>query len=104
MAKQELNLTEPTRWFLGTSDCDTCGSNWEEADFDPTWDEETGVWLFGYRVGCYSGDSLLSTDEDRETRLEEMFARLRSMFSDTWTKTEEKQVRALIAAAEGARP
>lgn len=51
-------------WPLGEDyDCETCGQTYNEVGLE-TWDEETGVWQLYIRVGCYGGDSVMSTDAE----------------------------------------
>lgn len=65
-------------WSLGDDDyCDTCGSSWNMARFDPDW-YDTNAWMFNYSVGCYGGDSVSYNDEDREEKLDNIFKHLRS--------------------------
>ncbi len=92
---------ETTNWFLGSEDCETCGTNDDEVEFDPAWDED-GVWSFSYRVGCYGGDQLLSTDEDIQERLVEMFEHLRMVSPEHWGAEQEAEVRELIQNIEDA--
>jgi hypothetical protein len=102
MSDLDYNLDdETTSWFLGSDDCETCGINEDEAEFDPAWDEY-GVWSFSYRAGCYGGDQLLSTDDDIQERLLEMFEHLRMISPDHWGAEQEAEVRELIQNIEDA--
>jgi len=59
---------ESFTWSLGEDyDCDTCGYTNNEVGLD-LWDEEKGIWQLSIRVGCYGGESVLSTDPDWKTK------------------------------------
>ena len=65
------------QWDLGDDDyCDTCGSSWNMAEFDPDFNGPD-EWQFSYHVGCYGGDSVSYRSDDREEKLDEMFKYLR---------------------------
>jgi hypothetical protein len=51
-------------WLLGEDyDCETCGRTYNEVGLE-LWDEDTGVYQLYIRVGCYGGDSVMSTDPE----------------------------------------
>jgi hypothetical protein len=53
---------------LGTSDCETCGTNYETVEVL----FEDGGYRFRLRAGCYSGSEILETERDRfVTRLKD---------------------------------
>lgn len=81
-------------WALGDDyDCETCGFTYNEADLDLDWDE-SGVWMFSYRAGCYGGESVMGSDPQAAQRLEAILIDLRA-FSE-WTKEHEHKVRSLL--------
>lgn len=97
----ELDDYEIKSWTLGNdTDCETCGMSWNEAEFDPHFNGEN-KWSFHYRVGCFDGASLFSSDEDREEKLEEMFADLNTF--PGWPEDGEKVVRKMIKEYDDAR-
>lgn len=85
-------------WSLGDgSDCDTCGWNIEEAELDLDWEGDgSGIWCFSYRVGCYGGSSIMSTEENAFPRLQKMLTDLRGY--EHWTEGNERKVLSLIRA------
>lgn len=55
-------------WFLGDdTDCELCGITYNEVGLE-LWDEEENIWQFYIRVGCYEGDSVMSTDPEWEKK------------------------------------
>lgn len=67
-------------WSLGNDDyCETCGSSWNMAEFDPDW-HDPNAWMFSYRVGCYGGASVSYNDEDREEKVEDMLKYLQETY------------------------
>ena len=92
---------EVESWVLGNDiDCETCGTSWNEAEFDPHFSGRNN-WSFHYRVGCYNGDSLMWEDENREERLSEMFEYLNTF--PGWSKEAENTVRGMIEKCESER-
>lgn len=88
-------------WTLGNdTDCETCGMSWNEAEFDPHFSGKN-EWSFHYRVGCYSGASLYWSDENREDKLQEMFAHLNTF--PGWPRREDLLVREMIEECDEAR-
>lgn len=88
-------------WSLGNDDyCDTCGSSWNMAEFDPDW-HDPNAWMFGYRVGCYGGDSISYFDENREEKLDEMFKYLRNY--PGWPRRLDVVIREWIEECDKAR-
>lgn len=83
-------------WSLGDDyDCETCGYTWNEAELDLDWDGEgQGVWMFGYRTGCYGGNSVTSTQEDAAEKLEVLLKEV-SQYPE-WSADIEKKVRTLL--------
>lgn len=64
MSQDTIDLT----WPLGDNhDCELCGFTWNEVGLE-TWDEEEGIWQLYIRVGCYGGDSVMSTDSNWEKK------------------------------------
>lgn len=81
-------------WMLGNDiDCEACGTSWNEAEFDPHFLDEN-KWSFHYRVGCYSGDSLMWEDDNREEKLNQMFEHLSDF--PGWSIEAEQTVRKMI--------
>ncbi len=88
-------------WSLGDdTDCDTCGLSWNEAEFDPDF-SDTNEWSFHYRVGCYGGDGVDYYSENREEKLKEMFADLRTY--PGWPRRQENIIREMIEECDKAR-
>jgi len=83
-------------WALGDDyDCDTCGNTWNEAELDLDWDGEgEGAWMFGYRTGCYGGNSVTSTEDGAVDKLEVLFKEVRGY--PEWSVEIEKQIRGLL--------
>ena len=49
-------------WMLGDDwDCDTCGYTWNTLRLEE-WDDD--LWYVTMSVGCYGGESVMSTDEN----------------------------------------
>ena len=88
-------------WSLGNDDyCDTCGSSWNMAEFDPHWHDDY-AWEFGYRVGCYGGNSVSYDSDNREEKLNEIFKELRTY--PGWPRREEIIVREMIEECDRLR-
>lgn len=88
-------------WMLGNDiDCDTCGTSWNEAEFDPDF-QGPNKWSFNYNVGCYGGAGLDYDSENREQKLDEMFEYL-STFPG-WSGIQEMAVRTMIAECDSER-
>jgi len=94
-------MTEEDRdlsWSLGDdSDCETCGITYNEARFDPDFHDDN-KWEFSCRVGCYGGQSVSYSTENREHELNEIFEYL-SDFPE-WYKEDETTVRNMITKCE----
>jgi hypothetical protein len=89
-----MSEDEPTTWDLGDDYfCDSCGSTWNELEFDP---EGGNGWTAAVRVGCYGGRQVWqdSTEGDKYT-----FYLLLQTF-EHWSQTEMKELRDLITKAE----
>lgn len=90
---------ESFTWSLGEDyDCETCGHTNNEVGLD-LWDEEKGVWQLSLRVGCYGGESALSTDFDWKTKAEAIVqeAQLYSGFNED----SVKELRERLATIKG---
>lgn len=93
-------LEESFTWSLGEDyDCETCGYTNNEVGLD-LWDEEKGIWQLSLRVGCYGGESALSTDSDWKTKAEAIVqeAQLYSGFNEN----SVKELRERLATIKGA--
>lgn len=70
-ANEIINLIEGDisfTWSLGDDlDCELCGPTWNEVGLEP-WDDDKGIWQLYIRVGCYEGDSVMSTDPEWDTK------------------------------------
>ena len=89
-----MSEQEPTTWALGDDYfCDSCGSTWNELEFDP---EGDNGWAATTRTGCYGGVQIEqnSAEEDKAS----FYASLKTF--DNWGETEIKELRGLIAKAE----
>lgn len=88
------NIDRSLLWELGEDfDCETCGSSWNHAEFDPDF-HGISKWRFSYSVGCYYGEDISYESNDVETRLLEMFEVLQNYTS--WESTREQTIRAEI--------
>lgn len=74
-------------------DCDTCGFTYNHAFFYRDWNDE-GDWYFGYRAGCYGGDSVLSGEENALGRVDEILKDIRQY--PNWTTHHETVLRKFI--------
>jgi len=89
-----MSEQEPTTWALGDDYfCDSCGSTWNELEFDP---EGDNGWAATVRAGCYSEHQVGrdSAEGDKST-----FYLLLQTF-ECWSHTKMEELRGLIAKAE----
>ena len=55
-------------WPLGDDlDCELCGPTHNEVGLE-RWDEEENIWQLYIRVGCYEGDSVMSSSPEWESK------------------------------------
>lgn len=56
----ETEWPETAAWDGGATSCETCGTNWDQAEF--FWDEDH--WHGWLHLGCYSGSSIDAEADD----------------------------------------
>ena len=98
MSEQDLDEQDPTETIfevlLGDDyDCETCGMTWNEAFLYRNWNDD-GDWYFGYRAGCYGGNSVLSGEENALDKVDEIVKELREF--PNWTIHQESVLRKFI--------
>lgn len=97
----DFDYSDITTWHLGGFECDSCGGSCDSsAEFDPDWGD-SGEWAFSYTVGCYSGDQIISTDENARELLQDMFVSLREASPRHWGSEQEFEVLELVETLGG---
>lgn len=92
----DFEYSDITTWYLGSGDCDSCGSDCiNSAEFNPGWGDNE-EWAFSYNIGCYGGDQVIASDEDYFNRLQEMFSILREASPMHWSREQESELLELI--------
>lgn len=95
MSEEQTKFT----WSLGDdSDCDTCGWSYNELGLE-LWDEEEGVWQLYISVGCYSGQGVLSSEEDWDSKVAEIIKD--ALNYSGFTKSDAKKLQKKIALIKG---
>lgn len=90
---------ESFTWSLGEdSDCETCGHTNNEVGLD-LWDEEKNVWRLYLRVGCYGGESVLSSDPDWKSKVDSIL--MEASWYEGFNEDSAKELRGKLALITG---
>lgn len=52
----ETEWPESASWDGGSTSCETCGTNWDQAEF--YFDDQSEEWWGSLHIGCYGGETI----------------------------------------------